>query len=345
MSVTIVSTLPRQAPAATAENAAGNAASGDATQGQDFANLLLGQLVPAEVIDILPQIAAKNDSPETDPAAGDASALLAAMGFVAPAPAPARAPDMEPVATDADSAVVKVDTALPDALPALKSGTSLEPNQKAKAESLAAQPALSASAATDDKAAKFAVAALAPSVEPVIAKSVAPDDAAQNSQATLAVNANNVRPNHEVSLSISTPLRDQNWATDFGQKVVWLAGSDKQLAQLTLNPPQMGPIEISLSLDKANATASFVSANADVRNAIESAMPRLREMFASAGINLGQTNVSAESFRQQAGNGEGYRPSSHWTADNAILVADSAGTARSGSFAVQRGNGMVDIFA
>jgi len=344
MSVTIVSTLPRQAPAATAENAAGNAASsGDATQGQDFANLLLGQLVPAEVTDILPQIAAKKEnSPETDPAAGDAAALLAAMGFVTPASP--RTTDTAPGTADADSAVVKVDTALSDALPVLKANISVEP--KAKAESLAAQPTLTASAATDDKAAKFAVAALAPSVEPVIAKSVAPDDAVQNGQATLAVNANNVRPNHEVSLSIPTPLRDQNWATDFGQKVMWLASSDKQFAQLTLNPPQMGPIEISLSLDKTNATASFVSANADVRNAIESAMPRLREMFASAGINLGQTNVSAESFRQQAGNGEGYRPSSsHWTADNAILVADSVGSARSGSFAVQRGNGMVDIFA
>jgi flagellar hook-length control protein FliK len=344
MSVNIVSTLPKQAPAAAAETAAGNAGSGgDAPQGQDFADLLLGQLVPAAITDILPQIAVKKDSPETDPAAGDAAALLAAMGFVAPEPA--RATEAALVATDADSAVVQVDTALSDTLPALKAGIPLAPNQKATAESLAAQPALSASAAPDDKAAKFAVAALAPSVESIAAKSIAPDDAAQMSQATLAVNGNSVRPDYEVSLSIRTPLRDQNWAGDFGQKVVWLASSDKQLAQLTLNPPQMGPIEISLSLDKANATASFVSANADVRSAIESAMPRLREMFASAGINLGQTNVSAESFRQQAGNGEGYRPSSQWTADNAILVADAAGSARSGGFAVQRGNGMVDIFA
>jgi flagellar hook-length control protein FliK len=100
-----------------------------------------------------------------------------------------------------------------------------------------------------------------------------------------------------------------------------------------------------LSLDKGNATASFVSANAEVRDAIETALPRLREMFANAGIELGQTNVSAESFKQQAGSGEGHRSASQWRSDNAILVADTAGSQADGASAIQRGSGMVDIFA
>jgi flagellar hook-length control protein FliK len=107
----------------------------------------------------------------------------------------------------------------------------------------------------------------------------------------------------------------------------------------------MGPIEISLNLDKGNASASFVSANAEVRDAIETALPRLREMFASAGIELGQANVSAESFRQQSGNGDGQRSSSRWVADNAILGADSAGLLSARTFSVKHGNGLVDIFA
>ncbi len=341
MSVTIVSTLPTQAPAA-AENTATKAAnSDDVTQSPDFANLLLGQLVAPAVSDVLPKLAAKKDSPETDPAAGDAASLLAALGIVAPQPL--QTTDTAPTAPDADSAGVKVDNAFPDALPVAQASTSLA--QKAKAANVEAQSPLNASAVADDKAAKFAVAALpAPSVDPVAAKSTAPDTV-QNSPPALAINANNLPPSHDVELSIPTPVRDQNWAADVGQKVVWMAVNDKQQAQLTLNPPHMGPIEISLSLDKANATASFTSANAEVRNAIESAMPKLREMFASAGINLGQTNVSAESFRQQAGSGEGYRSTSQGRADNAILVADSVGSARARSFNVRQSNGMVDIFA
>jgi flagellar hook-length control protein FliK len=107
----------------------------------------------------------------------------------------------------------------------------------------------------------------------------------------------------------------------------------------------MGPIEISLTMDKGNATASFVSANADVREAIESALPRLREMFASAGINLGQTNVGAESFQQQAANSDANRSPSQWMSDNAILAADLAGSLPVRAFATQQGNRMVDIFA
>jgi hypothetical protein len=44
----------------------------------------------------------------------------------------------------------------------------------------------------------------------------------------------------ETSLGLQTALRDPSWATDFGQKLLWFAANDKQLAQLTLNPPQLG---------------------------------------------------------------------------------------------------------
>jgi flagellar hook-length control protein FliK len=158
-------------------------------------------------------------------------------------------------------------------------------------------------------------------------------------------NLNSLPIKHDLPLSVPTPIRDQGWAGDFGQKILWLASSDKQSAQMTLNPPQMGPIEISLNMDKGNATASFVSGNAEVRQAIEAAMPRLREMFASAGIALGQTNVSSESFRQQSGSGDGYRSASQGMVDNAILVTGSAGSLPARAFATQQGNGLVNTFA
>ena len=46
-----------------------------------------------------------------------------------------------------------------------------------------------------------------------------------------------------------------------------------------LNPPQLGPIEISLHVKAIKATAVFSSANADVREAIETALPRLRKCW------------------------------------------------------------------
>jgi flagellar hook-length control protein FliK len=202
--------------------------------------------------------------------------------------------------------------------------------------------------ATDEKPAKFAVAPIiAAAVESVQPKNIS-SDALANGMPTPGTgapgNASNVPIHRDAPLSLPTPVRDQNWAADFSQKIVWLATNDRQSAQLTLNPPQMGPIEISVNIDKGGATASFMSANAEVRDAIETAMPRLREMFASAGIELGQTNVSAESFRQQSGNQEDNRSTAQWKADNAILVGANGARAASG-LGIQRGNGLVDLFA
>ena len=218
-----------------------------------------------------------------------------------------------------------------------------------KTESITTEPKLAESFAAKDKPAKFAVPLLIEQNKETAIPKAPSSEASPNNLSALINNvtahSNSTLPSREASLSVPTPIRDQNWASDFGQKIVWLANNDKHAAQLTLNPPQMGPIEISLNVDKDKATATFVSANADVRATIETAMPKLREMFASAGIELGQTNVSAESFKQHTGNENGNRSASPWRNDNAILVADSAGSLPAKSFFTQQGNGMVDIFA
>jgi Flagellar hook-length control protein len=148
-----------------------------------------------------------------------------------------------------------------------------------------------------------------------------------------------------VSVPITTFLHDSRWSNDFSQKITWLATHQKQFAELTLNPPNMGNIEVSLRIDgnAHTATASFVSANADVRESIETALPRLREMFANAGISLGETNVSAESFRQTADQWNDAQTSAHWGND-AILEADSIPHMMGSVEVTSMGNGLVDTF-
>ena len=75
-----------------------------------------------------------------------------------------------------------------------------------------------------------------------------------------------------------------------------MTGRQMQWAELTLNPPHLGNVEVRLSLSGNEAGAHFFAAQPSVREAIEAALPRLREMLAEAGLSLGQTQVSAESF-------------------------------------------------
>ncbi|MFZ4535673.1 flagellar hook-length control protein FliK [Propionivibrio sp.] len=374
MSVTIVSTLPKPPQASVADKAASSASGSDnASAGLDFASLLLGQLAPA-VAETLLAAPVQKDLPATDAAPADAASLLAApvqKDLPATDAVPADAAPADAASLIAALGLVALepgrnsDKSLPDTGKVVKTAsdsltavqTTVSVGQSLKLEGkadslkteLASTPTLAGTLAADDKPAKFAVTPfVAASAEAVIVKNVSADSLPNIIPAVTnnaSGNANNLPVGREAALSVPTPIRDQNWAGDFSQKVVWMATNDKQSAQLTLNPPQMGPIEISLKLDKGNAIVSFVSANSEVRNAIETALPRLREMFASAGIELGQTNVSAESFKQQAGSWEGNRSSSQWRADNAILDASSAGSLPARAFATQQGNGMVDIFA
>lgn len=96
-------------------------------------------------------------------------------------------------------------------------------------------------------------------------------------------------PADKLAGRVGTPAWDQQ----LGQKVVWMAAGGDQSATLTLNPPDLGPLQVVLTVTNDQADAAFMSAQPEVRQALEAAMPRLREMMSEAGIAFGSATVSA----------------------------------------------------
>ena len=134
------------------------------------------------------------------------------------------------------------------------------------------------------------------------------------------------------------------WCQALGEKIVWMASTTQQTATLTLNPPNLGPLQVVLNVSNEQATASFFAAQPEVRQALEAAFPRLREMMNEAGIQLGQATVSADtpqqfndsSDRQAQRSGQSFPG-----ADEAIATGMQSIQAP-----VQRsGRGLVDTFA
>ncbi|MHB8824461.1 MAG: flagellar hook-length control protein FliK [Thiobacillus sp.] len=105
--------------------------------------------------------------------------------------------------------------------------------------------------------------------------------------------------NEVASPKLAPTLGTTAWNQALGEKVVWMAAGAQQTATLTLNPPNMGPLQIVLNLTNDQATASFFSAQPEVRQALEAAFPRLKEMMNEAGIQLEQATVSADTPRQE----------------------------------------------
>lgn len=105
-------------------------------------------------------------------------------------------------------------------------------------------------------------------------------------------------------LPVHTPVGQEGWAEDVGNRVTWMLGRAESKAELVLTPPNLGKLEVSINLSGDQTTAQFIAANQAARDALEQALPRLREMLAGAGINLGETSVST-SGEQQAGRDDG----------------------------------------
>lgn len=147
------------------------------------------------------------------------------------------------------------------------------------------------------------------------------------------------------SPAIATALQDSRWPQEFSDRIVWIAKNDQQQAQINITPAQLGPVQITVNLNGDQASINFASPHAEVRKAIEDAMPNLREMLASSGINLGQSNVGAQLQQQQRELPRQFANGTRAAGENAILPADSRSGSTSSSLPIQRGRGLVDLFA
>ncbi|MBS3936680.1 MAG: flagellar hook-length control protein FliK [Sulfuritalea sp.] len=140
------------------------------------------------------------------------------------------------------------------------------------------------------------------------------------------------------------PVGTPGWSEGIGNRLIWLAHHSESQAELILNPPQMGRVEISLTVKGDQVSASFVAGNPVVREALEAALPRLREMLAEAGIQLGQAQVGAENPRQwahQQKHGDNSAPDPARVPDAAPSSVSPAGLIAG----LKGGRGLVDVYA
>jgi len=99
---------------------------------------------------------------------------------------------------------------------------------------------------------------------------------------------------------LASPVGSPAWNDELGGKVTWLANQGIQSASVQLSPEHLGPVSVHISVQDGSASVSFTAQHADTRAALEQALPRLREMFATNGLTLSDANVSHQSPRGQA---------------------------------------------
>ncbi|MCG8276520.1 flagellar hook-length control protein FliK [Stenotrophomonas sp. NLF4-10] len=102
-------------------------------------------------------------------------------------------------------------------------------------------------------------------------------------------------------VAVHTPDFDEA----IGARIGWLAEQKIGHAHIRVTPNDLGPVEVRLQLEGDRVHASFTSAHADVRHALENSLPKLREMLGEQGMQLAHADVGQHSDpRANGGDGQ-----------------------------------------
>ncbi|MBB6523468.1 flagellar hook-length control protein FliK [Pseudoteredinibacter isoporae] len=115
--------------------------------------------------------------------------------------------------------------------------------------------------------------------------------------------------------SMQSDLNQAQWKAEVAEKVAWFSARNISRAEIRLDPPELGSLQIKIQLNQEQAQVTINSPHASVREALDQTSARLREMFQEQGLDLTDVNVGGEGAQQRsdehdsmAGMNEGEEP-------------------------------------
>lgn len=102
-----------------------------------------------------------------------------------------------------------------------------------------------------------------------------------------------------ITTTIEQPIGKPGWTQQLGERITWLVNNAHPTAEIRLNPPELGRIDVKIEMELNQAKVMFSSQHSQVREVLESALPKLREMLATQQIQLNDVSVSQHSFAEQ----------------------------------------------
>ena len=75
------------------------------------------------------------------------------------------------------------------------------------------------------------------------------------------------------------------------EKIRWMVNARNTMAEIRLDPPEMGSMQVRVNVAGDAASVSFVVQSQQAKEALADAMPKLRDMLSEQGIELGDAQV------------------------------------------------------
>ncbi|MBC7002152.1 flagellar hook-length control protein FliK [Photobacterium sp. BZF1] len=96
-------------------------------------------------------------------------------------------------------------------------------------------------------------------------------------------------------------LTKEQAGEQLADRVQMMMSKNLKHVDIRLDPPELGKMQIKLSMNNDQASVQITVANQQSRDLVEQAMPRLRELLHQQGLQLAQSTVQQDSSRQFAG--------------------------------------------
>lgn len=130
----------------------------------------------------------------------------------------------------------------------------------------------------------------------------APNTSAVPALGSLMASVPAVPPNNAThALSVGAPVGSSGFAKELGQQITWLSGQDIKQAQIRLNPQQLGPLDVKISVEHGRVDVSFMTQHPATAAAVQQGLDQLHQMLGGQGLSLGHTSVGQHAQQQFAG--------------------------------------------
>jgi flagellar hook-length control protein FliK len=127
---------------------------------------------------------------------------------------------------------------------------------------------------------------------------------------------------------------------DLSQRILWLSSHNLRSAEIRLDPPELGPLQVQVQHHRDGTSVHFTTSSAAVKDVVEANLPRLRELLEGSGLSLVDVNVAQQQQRGAPGQREAFDSSASTSRGLLATLQQSEVTP-----SVRRSIGLVDDYA
>ncbi len=140
------------------------------------------------------------------------------------------------------------------------------------------------------------------------------------------------------TVSVHADVDSADFPQGVADKVSLAVDNGWSSAKLSVNPPQLGPIELQIAVQGGHAQIAMSTHSAVTREALESSAPKLRDLLSSQGFTQVSVDISQRSFHERSAPELPYSRASSGARETAPVASSSVQLSRAPL-------GMLDTYA